>query len=110
MFLSLDGYPVDGSRSVSRWLAEQAAPIRFFRLLPCSPEQIPGQSLNQGASINALHFAGQVTAWEMVADFGLHLQIARGALRRCALKHFLSHYFTSTYTCGLPAKVDVCVV
>lgn len=77
VFLIVDGHPVHKSRSVKRWLAEHAAPIRIFWLPSYSPELNPYELLNQDVKTNALGRVRPINVHEMMGNVHAYLRITR---------------------------------
>ena len=77
VFLIVDGHPVHKSKLVNRWLAEQAAQIRIFRLPSYSPELNPDELLNQDVKTNALGRVRPVNVQEMMDNVRSYLRITQ---------------------------------
>jgi transposase len=77
VFLIVDGHPVHKSRSVSRWLAEHVAQIRFFFLPSYSPELNPDELLNQDVKTNALGRVRPTNVQEMMDNVRSYLRITQ---------------------------------
>lgn len=68
VFLIANSHPVHKSRSVSRWLAEHAAPIPIFSLPSYSHELHPDELLSQDVKTNALGRVCPVNVQEGMAN------------------------------------------
>ena len=77
VFLIVDGHPVHKSKLVNRWLAEQAAQIRIFRLPSYRPELNPDELLNQDVKTNALGRVRPVNVQEMMDNVRSYLRITQ---------------------------------
>lgn len=77
VFLIADGHPVHKARSVSRWLAKNAAHLRIFWLPSYSPELNPDELLNQDVKTNALGRVRPLNLPEMMDNVRSYLRITQ---------------------------------